>query len=302
MSKFLWSGIAIALISSIGIAQAQLPPNSKPPTLPSQPASPTSTPIKATDLPLLKRAIGKILQTDRAETESQIEINSSDEKGKKSKYFISVKTIAQVGGKFHSELTINRVGEKSIIKYNIISNGTKIWIYRPDLRQYKYRDFYYSQPLYCTIGLFSGAFSGLSDVQRQELITDILGENGRIIPLSVKPLERVQVSQQQIDKEILSVYTDERDDNNRINGYYKERISGFINSKTAMLERIELKFTDNHSQDLMRGKIIKYNRIEITEKIIKRNSQPRIAAKTFTFSPPKGVKKVTSLQIGPFEL
>jgi outer membrane lipoprotein-sorting protein len=46
----------------------------------------------------------------------------------------------------------------------------------------------------------------------------------------------------------------------------------------------------------------KQNRIEISEKMIKRNSQPTIAAKTFTFSPPKGVKKVKSLQIGPFQI
>jgi hypothetical protein len=53
MSKLLWSGIAISLISSIGIAQAQLPPNSKPPTPQSQSTSPTSTPLKTTDLPFL---------------------------------------------------------------------------------------------------------------------------------------------------------------------------------------------------------------------------------------------------------
>jgi hypothetical protein len=65
MSKLLRSGIAIVLISSIGIAQAQLPPDSKPPTPQSQPTSPASTPIKDTDLPLLTRAIGKFWQTNR---------------------------------------------------------------------------------------------------------------------------------------------------------------------------------------------------------------------------------------------
>jgi hypothetical protein len=133
------------------------------------------------------------------------------------------------------------------------------------------------------MGLFSGAFSGLSDVQRQEIITDILGENGRILSLSLEPFDRLQIRQQQIDKEILSVYTTYSDRDN------EPRISGFINSKTAILERIDFKFTDNHSH------------ISMTEKIIKRNSQPTIAAKTFTFSPSKGIEKVKLLQVGPFK-
>jgi outer membrane lipoprotein-sorting protein len=57
-----------------------------------------------------------------------------------------------------------------------------------------------------------------------------------------------------------------------------------------MFDRIEFKFVD------------KQNRTEMVEKIIKRNSQPIITDKTFTFSPPKGVKKVKSLLTEPFKL
>jgi outer membrane lipoprotein-sorting protein len=162
ISKLLYSVIAIAFISSIGIAQAQLPPNSKPPTPQSQPASPTSTAIKVTDLQLMKRAIGKFWQTDRSETESQIEIDSSDKKGK-NKYFVSVKTIARIGRKFHSELTIDRVGQKSKVKYTIFSDGKTVWVYRPDTRQYTKIDNgeLYGKPSTAIIGLFSVTFSAL---------------------------------------------------------------------------------------------------------------------------------------------
>jgi outer membrane lipoprotein-sorting protein len=206
---------------------------------------------------------------------------------------VSVKTIAKVGRKFRSELTIDccrrrqavRVGQTSKLKYTIVSDGVKTWIYRPDTRQYvetTSSEFSGKQsaPI---IGLFSLTFVSLNDEERQNLITDILGENNKLI--SLENFKTFQVSQQQIDKQNLSVYAfNDRYADNEVG------ISGFMNPQTVMFERIEFKFKDNQ------------NRIKIVEKMIKRNSQPVITNKTFTFSPPKGVKKVKSLQIGPFKL
>lgn len=281
MFKLLLSGIALSLITLAGTTQAQIPPASTTtPTPQSQPISPTSTPLKATDLPLLTRAVGKFWQTDTAETESQMEIDSYDEKGK-TKAFVSIKTIAKVGRKFRSKLTIDRVNQKSKIKYVLVSDGKKVSIYRPDLRQYAETSIeeFYSKSAASIIGLFSITFISLNEVQRQELITDILGENNKI--LSLENFKSLQVRQQQIDKQNSSVYT------------YSDRdgevsISGFINPQTVMFDRIVFKFGD------------KQNRTKMVEKMIKRNFKPTITDKIFTFSPPKGVKKVKSLQTEPF--
>jgi outer membrane lipoprotein-sorting protein len=280
MSKLLWSGIAIVFISSIGIAQAQLPPGSKPPTPQSQPTSPTSTPLKATDLPLVTRAIGKFLQTDRAETESLIEIDSYDAKGK-TKDFVSVKTIAQVGEKFRSELTINRVGQTSKIKYTIVSDGKKAWIYRPDLRQYAEMSSgdFDREPSAVIIGFSSFILTRITEEQRQKLIIDILGERSQVISLeNFKPF---QLRQQQIDSRNLSVYASS--DNADV------KISVFVYPQTAILEQTEIKFGNREKPT------------KIVEKIVKRNFKVTINSKTFTFSPPKGVKKVKSLQVGSFK-
>jgi outer membrane lipoprotein-sorting protein len=280
MFKLLLSGIALSFIALAGTTQAQIPPASTTPTPQSQPASPTSTPLKATDLPLLTRAIGKFWQTDTAETESQMEIDSYDEKGK-TKAFVSVKTIAKIGRKFRSELTIDRVNQKSKIKYTVISDGKKVWIYRPDIRQYAETSIeeFYSKPAASIIGLFSITFITLNEVERQELITEILGENNKI--LSLENLKNLQVRQQQIEKEISSVYTYSDGDGD-------VSISGFIDPRTVMFDRITFKFRD------------KQNRTEMVEKMIRRNSKPTITDKTFSFSVPKGVKKVKSLQTEPF--
>ncbi len=125
MFKLLCSGITLSLIALAGNTQAQIPPAPTTPPPKLQPTSPTSTPLKATDLPLLSRAIGKFWQTDSAETESKMEIDLSDKKGK-TKYFVSVKTIAKVGQKFRSELTVNRGGKTANIKYTIVSDGKKV--------------------------------------------------------------------------------------------------------------------------------------------------------------------------------
>jgi outer membrane lipoprotein-sorting protein len=280
MSKLLWSGIAIAFIGLIGTAQAQLPPGSKPPTPQSQPTSPTSTSLKATDLPLLTRAIGKFLQTDRAETESLIEIDSYDGKGK-TKDFVSVKTIAKLGEKFRSELTINRVGQTSKIKYTIVSDGKKTWIYRPDLRQYaemSSSDFG-REPSAAIIGFSSFIITKITEEQRQKLIIDILGERSQVI--SLENLKLFQLRQQQIDSRNLSVYASS--DNTDV------KISVFVYPQTAILERTEIKFGSREKPT------------KIVEKIVKRNSEVTIDSKTFTFSPPKGVKKLKSLQVGSFK-
>jgi outer membrane lipoprotein-sorting protein len=280
MFKLLVSGIATALISLTGNTQAQQPPKSTTPPPKSQPVSPTSTSLKVADLQLLTRAVGKFWQTDSAETESQIEIDSYDEKGK-TKSVVFVKTIAKVGKKFRSELTIDRPNQKTKIKYTIVSDGKKVWIYRPDIRQYAEisTDVFYGKSAASIIGLFSITFVSLTETQRQELATDILGENNQV--LSMENFKDLQVRQQQIDKQNLSVYTYSDRDN-------EVTISGFINPQTVMFERIEFKFGGKQS------------RTEMVERMIRRNSKLTFTDKTFTFSPPKGVKKVKSLQTEPF--
>jgi outer membrane lipoprotein-sorting protein len=280
--KLLCSVIAIGLVSLTGNTQAEKPPISTTPTPQSQPVSPTSTPLKATDLPFLTRVVGKFWQTDRAETESQMEIDSSDEKGK-TKYFVSVKTIAKIGRKFRAELTIDRVGNAAKIKYTIVSDGQKTWIYRPDLRQYAQIDTsdVYGNPSSSIVSLPSIFLASIEEERRQDILTDVVGENNRILSLeNLKSLE-IQIRQQQIDGKNLSIHTIGDD---RI-----VKISTFVDTQTAILGRTEIKFRDG-------GKYTK-----IVEKIIKRNPEVIITSKTFTFSVPKGVKKVKSLEIGPFK-
>ncbi len=110
------------------------------------------------------------------------------------------------------------------------------------------------------------------------ILADIVGENNRFF--SLENLKSLQINRQQIDDKNLSIYTTGDD--------ITVRISAFVDTKTAMLRRTEIKFGGG-------GKYTK-----IVETIIKRNPEVIITSKTFTFSAPKGVKKVKSLEIGPF--
>jgi outer membrane lipoprotein-sorting protein len=277
MFKLLISGIAFAFITLAGTTQAQLPPASTTPPPQSQTESPPTESLTTPQVTLLTKAIGKFWQTDRAETKSEMVVTLR-ERNKDIKVFVSVKTIAKVGYKFRSNITLNKIGEKSKITYTIVSDGNKTWIYRPDRRQYTqisssdfYENYYVS-----IIGMSSIVLTSVAESTQQEMIADISSENSKTF---LKQSKEIRVSQQQIDGRNLYVYTYAKDPG---------EISGFVHPQTEMVQRIEFKLGDENKN------------VMVAETIISRNSQVAITDKTFTFSPPKGVKKVKSLRVEPF--
>ena len=129
-----------------------------------------------------------------------------------------------MGQKFRSELTISQVGETAKIKYTIVSDGKKTWIYRPDLRQYSQigTSEFSGNPSAAVIGMFSITFTTLDETKRQELATDILGENNRVV--SLENFKEFKVSQQQINSQNFFVYTFADNDG------YNNKIAGFVNA------------------------------------------------------------------------
>ncbi len=282
MSK-LFSGIAIAtlLMGLAGNTQAQLPPASPTPTPQSQPAAPTPAVTNTPDLALLGRAVGLFWQTDRAETKSQMTIDATSD-GVNMKIYTQIKTIAQIGNKFATTLTFTSAEGAIKATYKIISNGKKVWIYRPDRRQYQETTFAKfdrgSDSFW--IGASSFIFISLSESERKEIV-NTLGSDRQILTTLFKgQTGDLQGNKQQIDGEELYNYSYD-------NKAEKWRFNGLVRPQTATLEQIEISG--------------KYQTIDIAiaEKIIDRNSQPKISPQTFRFSPPKRVKKVKSLEIDP---
>jgi outer membrane lipoprotein-sorting protein len=279
MSKLL-SGIAIAtlLIGLTGTTQAQVPPASPTPTPQAQPAAPVTTP----DLSLLSKAVGVFWQTDRAETKSQMTIDVAAD-GTNIKMYAQIETIAQTGNKFVTKLTFVSPGESTKSTYKIISNGKKVWIYRPDRRQYMettFEKFNDSSDSFW-IGTSSFLFTSLNETERRDIVSTLGSDRNILTTLLKGQTGDLQGRKQQLDGEELYNYSYENKKDNWI-------FNGLIQPQTGLVKQIEIA-----------GKTQGMN-FSIADKILSRNTQPTISSKTFRFSPPKGVKKVKSLEIDPF--
>jgi outer membrane lipoprotein-sorting protein len=285
MSK-LFSGIAIAslLIGLTSPTQAQIPPVSPTPTPQSQPSSPLPPTANTPDLSLLTKAVDIFWRTDRAETKSQMTIDVTAD-GTNIKMYAKIETIAQTGNKFVTKLTFTDLGETTKSTYKIVSNGKKVWIYRPDRRQYMETTFakFNDSSDSFWIGTSSFLFTSLNETERREM-TAALGSDRNILTTLLKgQTGDLQGRKQQLDGEELYNYSYE---NKKENWTF----NGLIQPQTGIVKQIEIA---GKSQGMT---------FSIADKIISRNSQPTISNKTFRFSPPRGVKKVKVLEIDPFNL
>lgn len=312
MSKFLPGAIvATALIGLANTTHAQLPtvspvasptppksqPQSpstapqispKPSTLPQPSVSPTPATTKpavatAPDLTLLGKVLGVFLKTDRAKTESEIVMtlkgNDTD-----LKVYVRSKTIAKTSGEFRSELTFAQPGQAPTATYTIVSNNNKVWIYRPDRRQYTQTTLaqFQAQPYSYLIGISSIFFLSVSEANRKDINAALAANPNFLTALSKEDLKDLQVSRQQFDGKESYVYSyNSKPDNWGFNS--------LVNPQTGMLQQIEF----NSKVDDKSGSV----NFTIDEKIITRTSSATIDKTIFKFSPPKGTKKVKSLDV-----
>jgi outer membrane lipoprotein-sorting protein len=289
MSKFWLRTLVVTLI--IGCAShtpAQLPPASPASPLPtkteSQPApvSPATVTTKP-DLTLLGKALGIFLQTNRATTNSQLVMVLQD-KGADFKIYAQTTTIAKSSGEFRSELTFEQPGQQPTAKYTIVSDGRRVWIYRPDRRQYAQTTIakFQAQPYSYLVGLSSIFFLTITEPVRRDLQASLATSPDVLTSLPENQIKDLRGSRQQVDGRELYTYSYNNQTENWV-------FNGFVEPQTGILKQIEFA-----------GKLDPKDgggNFTLTEKIIDRNPQPAINNSSFKFSPSKGTKKVPSLEI-----
>ncbi len=274
--------IAIASVSLIAMLTGKVNAVQSAPVL--QSVAPHATKIAQAqpDLELLAKTVTNFFQSDSYLTESQslltAKITSLD-----LAFNINTKTIVKAGGKFRSEITFVQPGESPSSTNLLISDGKQVWIYRPDLKQYavtSYQNFQKKYDESFFIGISSLMFLEIPEKDRK-LIAET-GNSGDILKeFGLSNIKGIKQENSTVDGENLSVY----------NYTFKKEgfnVAGFIKPETAILKQLQIG-----------GKTQGMNML-ITEKILARTPSPRIDAKTFNFTPPPGVKKVTSLSITPF--
>jgi outer membrane lipoprotein-sorting protein len=278
MCKLFFSTLTMALmVISSAVHAQQLPPTSP---APSSPATAPVAPVPLTiptkqDLKLLSKAAGLFWQTDRSETESKTWFYGTRD-GVKVNSTIDVQTIVQTGGKFRSQLTFTPIGSTQKTTYLLVSDGGYVWIYRKDRNEYTKTTVAVFNNERNWIGISSFLFLSLDEANRQGLIASLGTDQDIIMNLNQPKPEDLQFANRQIDGVNLSVYSF------NVNQF---KVDVFLRPETAKLLKIEF-ISQEPGLDL-----------KFSETIIKRSSQVNITDRTFTFTPPKGTKKVKFVKI-----
>jgi outer membrane lipoprotein-sorting protein len=286
MSKFLLGTIVAAvLIGLTSVSQAQISPGATPPpksTVPAPTSPPKASTSTAPDLTLLSKAIGVFWQSDRTETSSQMFLYGKGQ-GIDRSISAQINTIAQIGNKFQTQLVVAPTGSSPKITYTIVSNGKDVWIYRPDRRQYAKTTFtaFRSSSNWLWTGVSSSLFLSITAADRQEMLSSLGTDRDVIKSVPPEQFKDLIGSERQIDGKTLYGYS------------YNFKDAGFsvdilLQPQLATVQKIEFS-----------GKVDDMD-VKISENIFSRNPQVNITKKTFEFAPPKGVKKVKTLEIELF--
>ncbi|EDX76687.1 hypothetical protein MC7420_1690 [Coleofasciculus chthonoplastes PCC 7420] len=237
------------------------------------------------DVSLLAKTVANFIQAERYQTESEMQF-SFDAQGFTGQFSVLVKTIAQSPQQFRTEISTPESGEFAQPMYIVVSDGSQVWIYQPELKQYAvsdYAEFEQSNDDFF-IGLSSGLFLVLAPFRQ-------FFANGG-------------VSSEGIIEQLESVFQTEGYlplQGNHLTGAgqdyyaysYKDREAGFtftflVEPNTAEVVQIQIS-----------GKTDGID-FKMTEQIIDRVPSPVVAADTFTFVPPAGVTQVESMEIDIF--
>lgn len=242
----------------------------------------TSQATEKLDVSLLVKAITAFLQSDRYQTQSEINFKVGT-KGVDVGLKLKTNTLAQSGNKFRSEISILDSTEATKPGNLVVSNGKQVWVYRADLKQYavtSYKDFYDSgQWIFVSIGALS--FLELPEAERQAIAEGNLSDKDALESLGLASKGLIKGERRTVDGESFYIY-------NYIDPKEGFTLSGFVEPETANLKQIQVV-----------GKTDGLD-IQYTEKILARTANPVISPATFQFTPPPGTKKVKSLSITPF--
>jgi outer membrane lipoprotein-sorting protein len=302
MSKKLLSKLLVAaVISSISTnVRAQVPsptlpkstPTAVPTVAPSPSVAPAPTPATTPaasnlDRKLLGKAVSVFWQGNRARTESQI-VMTVRPKGRNTNPIqinANVKTIAQTGDRFRSDLTVSRVGSPVKFTYSAICDGKNVWLYRPDKREYSQLKFTDFKPQFHSllVGLSTIFFVSMVESDRQTIVKAIASGLNPFEAIESKELADLKGSTRQVDDKNFYVYAYDRQED-------KSNISGFVQPDTAILKRIDF------------ANSIDEGDINIVENIISHKAINSNNNRIFKFIPPKGVKKVKNFSVDLMQL
>ncbi|MBF2065199.1 MAG: hypothetical protein IGS39_12365 [Calothrix sp. C42_A2020_038] len=242
----------------------------------------TVNPTQKLDLPLLIKTGETFFKGNNYQTVSQMQLKGTNQ-GTDVTFYIQTKTIVNSDNKFRSEIAFAQEGRPVKQSAIVVSDGKQVYIHRPDLRQYSVispQAFNKSNDSFL-IGLSSSFFLEFADSIGKYIASGALSQPNVINEISAAANQAIQGESRNLEGKQLYVYSF----NDPKQGY---TLSAFVNPQFANLEQMQIVGQDNGLD------------IAIIEKIQQRTEVKNLAPQTFSFTPPRGAKKVKSLSISPF--
>lgn len=234
----------------------------------------------AIDLNLLAKASANFFQSDRYQTESEIQVKATS--GATSLTSTArVVTTVQSPNQFRSEIFFSDSGDPKKPDSIVVSNGKQVWITRPGLKQYAvtpYPKFDQVDDNYW-IGMSSLWFLEIPPEAREPIAQGALSDPKVQKQLGLADDVSIKGTTQTVDGQSLYVYE------------YVDKegfaIRAFVEPTAAALQQV-----------VVAGKSEGYD-VVITERILKRTANPSTNIGTFQPPPRQGSKQVKTLAIGP---
>ena len=232
------------------------------------------------DLSLLSKVITGFLKSDAYQTQSTMNVKAVIGNTTVASE-AEIQTIAQFPNKFRTEVSFAKPGTQTQVKTLIISDGKRVWAYRADLKQYAvltYEKFDQLEDSYW-IGFATTIFSQTPPEAKAAVAKGALSDADSMQKIGLE-LNALKGEPRTVDRQ--NFYTYEYKDANR--GFL---LSASVEPDSALLKQLQI--------------VGKYQDADITmvERILSRVAIAPVAANTFTFTPPKGTKKVKALALGP---
>jgi outer membrane lipoprotein-sorting protein len=232
------------------------------------------------DLNLLKKAVRTFYQSNRVQSKSNMTFDFSSA-GMKGQIDVKTTTVAETGGKFNSQVVFVNPQSKPI-QFNIVSNGQKVWVYRPDKRVYQETSIAKFEKERFWVGMSAAWISMITEKDRLRLLNDpdSTFDSNLSTALKAPQLKDFKGERVLVDDRFLYAFS------SLLIGNIK--FTGFVQPDTGAIAQFEMNVTVDGMKVILREKIESWQPITSIDK------------KTFTFSPPKGVKRVKILSIMPF--
>lgn len=239
--------------------------------------------VSDADLALFRKSVSALAQVRTLESDSDMRVNAIGA-GASVTYRERIRITAQRPNKFHSEITLLRPNGGVGARYVVVSDGSRVWTYRPGLGQYSVAsraEFENRDNDFPALGLYAGALF-LSDASAVTAFTGTASQDSAQTQTALRSMGMTLTSQTtKLDNADYQVF--------KLNmGKGGFTYTFFVHPQSAALTLVEMKTRQEPLE------------MQVMERVNRSSTLSLPSDSLFRFTPPPGARKVAQIAIQPF--